>query len=354
VALASLGNVIIGNSGYISMNISLISQIKEYLKLMRIQAAGAVWIVLILGALAQGGMAVTWEHIGRLFPVALFTYILAIVMNEFYDVEVDRVSKELATKPLVSGTISKRTAYLIFMISGLIAALLVYWWWALAALVWFLASTVVGAQYNIYGKKKYWMDIFVALWAAMYCMLGAMTVFNTYPWKLESLVYIISVMWFFRLVVGNSVEGGLKDLEHDLKAKAKTLPRWFGVKLRKGRIIYTPEWWVFEVGLELGFLTAISLPYALGFIDYTAVQLALIIIFMVGMFVTLRHISPRSFDREDIKKHTFLHEALGFGIMGIMLLDVAGWQRALIILVVPIGWFALWTKIIYGQRLPTI
>ncbi len=336
------------------MHNSPIPLAREYLKLMRIQAAGAVWIVLVVGALAQGGSSLSWNHLGRLFFVALFTYILAIVMNEFFDVEVDKASKDLATKPLVSGTISKKAAFLVFMTSGLIAALLVDWYWGLVPLAWFLASAVIGAQYNIHGKKRYWMDLFVALWGAMYCILGAMTVTKDYPWNLEPLVYILSAMWFFRLVVGNSVEGGIKDLEHDLKARAKTLPRWFGVKLRKGRIIYTPEWWIFEAGLEMGFVTAIVLPMLLGFIEYTALQLALILIFLIGMIVTLRHISPRVFDREDIKKHTFLHEALGFGIMGIMLLDVAGWHRALIIIVVPLGWFAVWTRIVYGQRLPTI
>ncbi len=329
--------------------------LREYLKLMRFQATGAVWIVLVVGALAEGGQSVSWLHLLKLFFVAAFTYVLAIVMNEYYDVEFDRASNALSTKPLVAGTVPIRHAVYICWISFLAASFLVWFFWGLIPLVWFLLSVVVGAQYNIWGKKHYWMDLFVAVWAAMYCVLGALTVHpQRMPWALSPLVYIFGAMWFFRLVVGNSVEGGLKDLEHDLRAGAKTLPRWFGVHLDGDRIVYTPGWWAFELGLEAGFVLSIAIPIFLGVLQYSTLQMVLIAVFLAGMAFTLAHISPRRFDREDIKKHTFLHEALGFGIMGIMLVDAAGWERAVVILVVPLLWFAIWTRAIYGKSLPTI
>ncbi|MCD6461838.1 MAG: UbiA family prenyltransferase [Thermoplasmata archaeon] len=341
-----------GEGGYRDMGAA--DRLREYLKLMRFQATGAVWIVLVVGSLAQAGSSVTWLHALKLFFVAMFTYILAIVMNEYYDIEFDRASASLSTKPLVSGSIHPRRAIQICWISVVLSSLLVYLFWGPYPLLWFLLSVAVGAQYNIHGKKHYWMDVFVAIWAAMYCILGGMTVSpGARPWELNPLVYVMASMWFFRLVVGNSVEGGLKDLEHDLAAGAKTLPRWFGVSLEDGRIRYTAGWWLFELGLEAGFVLSILVPIYYGILTYSHVQMTAIAVLLLGMAVTLRHISPRRFDREDIKKHTFLHEAMGFGIMGIMLADVSGWMWALMILVVPLLWFAVWVRVIYGTRLPS-
>ncbi|MDG6221078.1 MAG: UbiA family prenyltransferase [Candidatus Thermoplasmatota archaeon] len=329
--------------------------IRSLFKLMRFQATGAVWIVLVVGALAQGGRDVSWLHMLKLFLVAAPTYVLAIVMNEYYDVGFDRGNKELSTKPLVSGAVSMRTAAVVFWVAGLMAFFFTYLFWGIFPALVYGVSVMAGSQYNFWGKRHYWMDIWVAIWAAMFCWFGALTMAPDNPQAITPLVYVLSAMWFFRLVVGNSVEGGIKDLESDIAGKAKTLPVWFGVKLEKnGRIRYTPGWWLFELGLEIGFAAAIIAPMYLGIVQYTQLQIVLITIFLAGMAITLAHISPRYFRREDIKKHTFLHEAMGFGIMGIMLVETAGWERSALILVVPLLWFAIWVRLIYGSRLPTI
>jgi len=331
-------------------------KVREYLKLMRFQAAGAVWIVLVIGALAQTGTKTTWELLFQLFPLGALTYVLAIVMNEYYDVEVDRASKALSTKPLVSGEISMRSALVICWIALILSSIYVVVLWGPIVLLWYLLSSLVGAQYNIHGKKHYGMDFFVSLWAAMYCILGAMIAgpVDTMPWKLEPLVYVMSWMWFFRLVVGNSVEGGLKDLEHDLAYGAKTLPRLFGVKLEKDRIRYTPGWLVFQWGLEICFAAAIITPAYYGQISISLVQSIVITGLLAGMVLTLMGIAPRKFHRERMKKNIYIHEAMGFGIMGIMLLEKADWGHVLVILFFPIIWFAIWTRAIYGKSLPTI
>ena len=337
------------------MSVKETGPLRNLFKLMRFQATGAVWIVLIVGALAQGGRDVSWMHMVKLFLVAMPTYVLAIVMNEYYDVEFDRHSRSLTTKPLVSGAIGLRTAVLIFWGAGLTALFLTYAFWGLYPALVFMVSCILGAQYNFHGKRHFWMDLWVPVWAAMFCWFGALTMTPNNPYAVKPLVYMLSSMWFFRLIVGNSVEGGLKDLESDISGNAKTIPVRLGVTMdNDGRIRYTARWWIFELLPEIGFALAIIIPAYTGMLEYSIFQMFFIAAFLMGMVVTLAHISPRYMNREDMKRHTFLHEALGFGIMGIMLLDVAGWERAILILVIPLAWFAVWTRIIYGSRLPTI
>ncbi len=88
--------------------------LRDYGTLMRLQAIGAVFIVLVIGALSnsQGQELGVIEYL-KLFAIAAFTYISCIVMNEYYDIEVDRASNALSKKPLVTGIISKKTALII-------------------------------------------------------------------------------------------------------------------------------------------------------------------------------------------------------------------------------------------------
>lgn len=330
------------------------ASLREYLKLMRIHAAGAVWIVPAVGALAAAGSSVEWLHLAELFPVAVLTYVLAIVMNEYYDVEIDRALDALSTKPLVSGAIKEREAGWVCWIAGFSACALTLLFWGLVPLAWYVASVVVGAQYNIWGKRHYWQDLWFAIWAGMFCTFGAITATGGLPWDVGPLVLAISVMFFFRMVVVNTLSGGIKDLEHDQRVGAKTVPTWLGVRVRGGRVRYTLGYVSLEVLLEVGFVLALAYPVLAGAVAYSPPQLALICLLLVGMAITFAAQLPRVLDRDKVRKSAVAHEALGYMIVGMMVLDAAGLWRTSPILLVPLLWFALWTRLVYRKGMPTM
>ncbi|MCK4718695.1 MAG: UbiA family prenyltransferase [Thermoplasmata archaeon] len=336
------------------MTLSKIQKFREYLKLSRIPAAGSAWLLISIGALAQGGTAVSWHHLLYLFPPAVMTYVLALVMNEYIDVDVDRESKSLATKPLVARTVTMREAVWICWLSGIFALIYIFALWGWAAALWYTVSVGMGAMYNLNSKKHYWVDYFEGVWAAMVCMLGGMTITSSSPWELRPLVYVLSFMWLMRLAIVNSIGGGMKDLENDQAVRAKTLPTWFGVKMEGKRIIYTASWWAYEGVTEGAFVAAIVLPVCLGYYAFKELQIAVIGLFMFGWLITLRGITPRIWERDSIKKNALVHEILSFAIMVAMVIGVAGWQKPVAILAIPILWFIVFARIAYGKSLPTV
>ncbi|MCK4718393.1 MAG: UbiA family prenyltransferase [Thermoplasmata archaeon] len=329
--------------------------VREILKLSRFHAAGAVWIVPLSGALAQGGRAIDPLFLLQLLVISVAAYVFGVVTNEIVDLPFDKKNRSVSTKPLVSGTVPMSTAIGLVLFSGAVGACAVFLFWGLFPLLVYLLCTIMGMMYNFLGKKVCGADVFIALWAASLCFLGALAVSG--PYSITPLAYVLGAMWFFRLMFSNSVSGGLKDIESDRKNRGRTIPIGLGVRVRKGRMRYTGIWWVYELGLEVCFAGAILLPMYMGMVEYSALQTVLIVIFIGIMALTLPHISPRILDepsREKIKRFTYLREAMGFGIMGIMLLGVAGWERAALMLFVPLLWFAIWVRLIYRSRLPTI
>ena len=326
------------------------SKLKEYLKLCRIQAIGAVAIVPIMGAMSI--IRPSWSLLLELFVVSAFTYVAAITMNEYMDVDVDRMAKPLHEKPLVSGTIPMHHALIISYSSIAIATALTYVFFrSIFLTVFFVFSSVIGAYYDFFGKKYYCMDFFVSTWAMLFFLYGAMSTGVSIT-ELPTITYIMAIMWFLRLVYSNSVEGGVKDIEHDYKAGAKTIPRLMGVRLTWDRVNYTRSFLAFSHGIEALFillvLTTLIENASLGIWHIVAV-VALLLPFTATHFGIIR----RDYNREKMKKNTFLHEAIAYAIMGVLLHPIAG-ALIIIIFVLPLGWFALWVPIIYGRALPQI
>ena len=78
---------------------------------MRIQLLGGMPLPLIFAAISVNNYS--FSTIAPLIIIGILSGIYAFVLNDYYDVEVDKLSKDLSNRALVKGTISKKTAIII-------------------------------------------------------------------------------------------------------------------------------------------------------------------------------------------------------------------------------------------------
>lgn len=323
----------------------------EYGRLCRIQSAAAFPLPAIFGALAMWAVApMTPLLFFELVIIGILLYITCMTQNEYFDVEVDRKADMLSTKPLVKGAIAPRNSAYLSVITMLAAFVLSFLFFSVPAALLLVGSTFVGSAYNVYGKKHFWTDLFVGSWAFLFVIFGAMTV----SVDIQPIVYVLAFMWFIRLLFANSVTGGIKDIENDIKVRAKTVPVYFGVRFREGRLLTSPGFRTYEYGLESCFVLISILPWYMGWLLLDPLVLALLVLFL-GMFTaTLVRVNSKTYVRRRVLVASLFHEISGFLVMGLALVQAAGVFYPLMSLLLALAWYAVFVRAVYGGSLPTI
>jgi len=321
--------------------------LKEYCRLIRLQSAGFASIIPVLGALCTGSFNPL--HITILFLIGLFVYIWGSALNEYVDIELDKLSGHLSMKPLVRGTIPKRNALIIAFISAAATLILggLFNTWAFLVL---LISCTLATIYDLFGKKFRGAEATLACWACTLYLFGAVSV-TVEP---SPLIYIVTLLVFLRLLFETSVEGGLKDVEHDSRIKAKTLPNILGVKVVRNNI-HTP--YVFKAyafSVELVFTAFIFIPFLFFDLNYTIAHILALLLLISGMFYTMKFLRSRKFQRKKIVKSAGVHELLAFIAIGVMLSPLIGIFTVFLLIVLPALWEVIFLLWLYGRLLPNI
>ena len=96
--------------------------IGEYLKLSRLFNMGLTGVAPVLGALAMWNINQTSVlMLFILFIIGCLSHIYGFVLNDVIDTKVDKLSKELNARPLVSGTITRKKALYFAIISMILS-----------------------------------------------------------------------------------------------------------------------------------------------------------------------------------------------------------------------------------------
>ena len=85
-------------------------KVAAYAKLLRLPGLGGLAIPPVFGAISVG--IYDFYNLTILFLIGAMVAIFGFVLNDYADVELDRLVKELHGKPLVSGAISRKSACL--------------------------------------------------------------------------------------------------------------------------------------------------------------------------------------------------------------------------------------------------
>lgn len=328
-----------------------INRILEYLRLFRFQTSAATATAPLIGALVIGQRNILLLFI--LLIIGIFYHIYGFVLNEYIDIDIDRKSKDLNKKPLVSGSISKRYAKFIIIISCVCACVITIIFIPKPLPILFLfLSIVCGGIYDIFGKKILGSDFILGAGFFFLCLFGA----STYSYNFSNITLVICFLYFFHIIFNNAVEGGLKDVYHDHLAGAKTTATRLGVRLKEGKPLVTKTFQVFAYVITLIFIGLIFLliyyqDYNL-WLDRYSYHIIIVGLFSLLLFITLyKFLHLPKFDRSRLKRLFSAYEITAYLMLLVVLSPMLGLGITISLFLIPSSCYLISNVILYKTLL---
>ncbi len=332
------------------------SRTVHYLRLMRPQSAAGTGVAPVIGALAVlNPDMMVGHHLLKLFLIGLLVHFYGFCLNEYMDLPVDSRAKELKAKPLVSGIIPQRHAlYMALSFITLAFILSVSFFKTPESIALFALSAVLGGAYDVYSKKLPASDILLGIWVFVFCLYGSSTVDPDIS-GVGSLAYLVAAIFFLQLVFQTGVTGGLKDVKQDFASGAKTPPIWFGTRLRKGNIFIPSSFKGYALFIKTLNICAVAVPFIIWSVRPTMLQIVLlpILLFFIFYFSVLA-LHGGHFKRREKMRYLMVQEFLSYMLIPLLLVSFIPLALALMLLVMPILWYIVFTVALYGPRLPTV
>jgi len=310
---------------------------REYLKLARSFNAVLTGVSPVLGAIAMEHFIVI--DLFLLFLVGFLGHTFGFVFNDIIDYKIDKTSKEISDRPLISGTISIKKAW-IFAIVTIILALSIALYIAFKNQNYFpiiflaiSASSII--IYDLTSKKLPGMDIFVAL-GVFFLILYGTTISINNLYEVKQLAWIVCILGSIQVLFMQLIAGGLKDIENDYIRGAKSIAIKLGVRIIDGTLKISRKFKALAYGIQLIDLIVVLLPF---FIIWNIKELTLlqymqcIIIVFIGIvmfFLSYQLLSMKRFERMKARKLIGSHYMINFMIVPIMLMGLNPWTGILV------------------------
>ncbi len=329
---------------------------REYLKLARSFNAVLTGISPVMGALAMGQYDIFLLFL--LFLVGFFGHTFGFVLNDIVDYKIDRSSKEISDRPLISGTISLKNARLFAFIS-LLAAFVVSIYVAYETQNYF--SIVILAisgffitVYDLISKKYPLMDIFVVLGIFFLIFYGALIAAGTFS-AITPLAWIVCVLGSIQALYMQIIAGGMKDVENDFKNGARTLAIKMGIRISNGDLNISFGFKALAYALQLVNILLVFLPFYFIWHIQNPTNLhyfqwiSLGIIGLLMFFLSHKLLSMKKFERRKARKLIGSHYITNFTLVPIMLMTLNPWAGLLVFF--PALGFILSNIILHGTIL---
>jgi len=329
--------------------------IREYLKLARSFNAVLTGISPVMGAIAMEQYDIFLLFL--LFLIGFLGHTYGFVLNDIIDYNLDKSSKEIKDRPLLSGTISLKNAW-IFAIGSMIFSFIIASYIAMITdnyfpLLLLIISAVLITVYNLISKKFPGMDIFVAFAVFFLILYGASTVINGI--NFSKLTWIVCILGSTQVLFMQFIAGGLKDIENDYKHDAKTLAIRLGVRIENKILKISNSFKVLAYGLQIINVAIVFLPFIiiwnlnnLTIINYLQ-WLIIILILVLMLLLSYKLLSMKKFQRSKARKIIGSHYMINFMIVPIMLMKLNPWTGVLIFF--PFLGFVLNNLILHGTIL---
>ena len=193
----------------------------------------------------------------------------ANVINDYYDIEIDRINKP--NRPLAAGTVSKKTAFIYFIFVYFLA-----WCLAIYINVWmfliaFMTSIILFFYSFRLKRTVLWGNLTVSFATAIAFVYGGVAVGHY-----KETFFPAAFAFLFHL--GREILKDIQDMEGDKQAGADTFPVKYGISRSIGLISVD--------FILLVFLTAI--PYILGIYSIRYFMIICFGIYPVLLFVLYR------------------------------------------------------------------
>jgi len=328
-------------------------KIVAYSRLLRIPGIGGLAIPPVIGAISVG--VFDFYSLTLVFFIGALAALYGFILNDYADIEVDKLAKDLHGKPLVSGDISTKTAMIICVFFILLSFLLVTVLWygktidnlKLSALLSLFIAGILGSIYDFYGKKIVGADFLVAISVAFVFLFGALSFGQP-----TIITWIIFILTFNQILHMNAIEGGIKDADHDPQMGVKNIALSMGVKIKGVNVTIPNGFKIFSIGLRLFSAILLFLPFLFFDYDYFIWQLVILILAILGViYFSIKLLSIKIFNRNKIRKFISVQSFLRYSLVPIMLISIVPsiWY-SVILIIFPIAWYLIFTPLI-GEKL---
>jgi 4-hydroxybenzoate polyprenyltransferase len=311
--------------------------IREYLKLARSYNAVLTGISPVMGAISMGQFNL--DLLLLLFLVGFLGHTYGFILNDIMDYKIDKTSKVMSKRPLISGTISVNKAWflsIISMIGSFIIAIYIgYRLQSYFPIVILLISAIFISIYDLISKRFPFMDIFVVLGIFFLILYGAISSVGDI-FQITKLAWIVCILGSVQTLFMQIVAGGLKDVENDLLSGGKTGAIYLGVRIIDGKLFVPISFRSIAYGIQIFDLILVFLPffivwdlYNLSTLQY--IQWAVIILIGCIMFlITYKILLNKKFERGRITSLIGSHYIVNFTIVPIMLMTLNPWAGLLL------------------------
>ena len=330
-----------------------VEMIREYLKLARSFNAVLTGVSPVLGAIAMRQYDILTLFL--LFLVGFLGHTYGFVLNDIVDFKLDKSSTEISDRPLISGTISVKKAWIFAILSMAIAFAIAfyigyvnqnYFPVTLLALSAFFITI-----YNLISKKLPAMDIFVVLGIFFLIVYGAAIKIDSI-YEITKLAWIVCILGSIQVLFMQFIAGGMKDIENDFKRGAKTLAVALNVRVINGNLKISPSFKALAYGIQLIDLIVVFIPffYVWGINNLTTLQYfqwaIIVIIGIIMLFLSSKLLNMKRFERKKARKLIGSHYMVNFMIVPIMLMTLNPWAG--ILMFFPLLGFILNNLILHG------
>jgi 4-hydroxybenzoate polyprenyltransferase len=324
---------------------------KEYLRLGRLFNAEILSLLLVLSYLLAAqlyGIQIDLKMIIVLFFAGNFAHIWGAYHNDRMDLTIDTKVAYCAHKPLVSGSISIKSAKkieysaLIIFIGMILITHYLYnqsfFSLSMAFTCFYLFCFIaLGACYNRFNKSNMFINIVGQLYATFVVLIGMSIVVN-FDW----IVFISSLIMGLNAVYLNIIEGDLKDIEGDVVNVLKAL----GVRFEGGKAVHIRKFYlvneVFKIVIFLLILVVLFLEKMS--IYCTVIAFIFFVINYFSRFTMFKHLSS---DREKMKKYIAVQELSSILLISVIYMVIHPLLPVVIVFFVCI-WLVLWNKFLFG------
>jgi len=215
-------------------------KLKAIWELMRLGHGVMLFIAILIGSLISqktlfDNLNLPILNIFLTFFTALFLEASTFALNDYYDLEIDRINKR-TDRPLVRGDLSPKTAlnifYLLFPL-GLLCSYFVNMTCFLIALITALISVLYDAKIK---KIKLIGNFYIAYIMAIPFVFGGATVLENNAFSFGAInpaIYVIALIAFLA-GAGREVMKDVMDFEGDKRQGVKSLPRYIGIRASNG------------------------------------------------------------------------------------------------------------------------
>jgi geranylgeranylglycerol-phosphate geranylgeranyltransferase len=212
------------------------NKLKAIWELMRLDHGVMLFLAILIGSLiAQktlyDNLNLPILNIILTFFTALFLEASTFALNDYYDLEIDRINKR-TDRPLVREDVSPKTALFIFYVLfplGLLSSFFVNMTCFLIALI----TALISVLYDVKLKKiKLIGNFYIAYIMAIPFVFGGATVLGNNTFSLETInpiIYVVALIAFLT-GAGREIMKDVMDFEGDKSQGVKSFPRYIGLR----------------------------------------------------------------------------------------------------------------------------